>query len=768
MTTQSSPVITDMKVIPVAGHDSMLLNIGGAHNAYFTRNIVVLTDNAGHTGIGEAPGGEVIYQTLVGAIPMVLGQEVARLNKVVQQVHKGNQAADFDTFGKGAWTFELRVNAVAALEAALLDLLGQALNVPVCELLGPGKQRDAITVLGYLFYIGDRTKTDLPYLENTPGNHEWYQLRHQKAMNSEAVVRLAEASQDRYGFKDFKLKGGVLPGEQEIDTVRALKKRFPDARITVDPNGAWLLDEAISLCKGLNDVLTQSPSAGFELLRFGRVINTEHETLIPANAPLWRTVSYPGGQGVINLAADVVTKFSDGDFPHWSGWRLVDDDADSNSQCNSVILRGGGFTDFRQMICHFPLEWCNTGIEARYGWLKEGVIQERQENEANSDLSLGTDYYRPNNVEYNTTGDSHGESPQSAISEMPDLSYEQSNAYENAVRVLLLGEEDWQTLVKHIKALCFDTSSIAEGRVWHFNPGEFIKHFRKCGWVDKAILKRIFASGTNDRDRAVIEQKVDIYGTAINIVMNKYIMNSPLRRAHFLGQGAVESSRLRSMQEKSQYQTVDENGRPVGGGIVPDSLRDENSDLGHWYGAIETEVDGYFSGVKYNSGGGRIAGSYDWILGNCDTEDAQKFRGRGFKQLTGRSNYAEYWVYRAWIDTNSFTAKWWEDPLWRLHDRRRLTRIPANIEEPHRVTRSEYNCIDTGGFFIVKTVDRRGTRSSITRAMDQDSEVIHLNNTTIDTTDEQTIRSVSRAINGGENGLPDRITFTRAAKKVLI
>ncbi|SUX71000.1 glucarate dehydratase-related protein [Citrobacter freundii] len=125
MTTQSSPIITDMKVIPVAGHDSMLLNIGGAHNAYFTRNIVVLTDNAGNTGVGEAPGGEVIYQTLVDAIPHVLGQEVARLNKVVQQVHKGNQAADFDTFGKGAWTFELRVNAVAALEAALLDPAGQ-------------------------------------------------------------------------------------------------------------------------------------------------------------------------------------------------------------------------------------------------------------------------------------------------------------------------------------------------------------------------------------------------------------------------------------------------------------------------------------------------------------------------------------------------------------------------------------------------------------------------------------------------------------------
>jgi glucarate dehydratase-related protein len=109
----------------------------------------------------------VIYQTLVDAIPQVLGQEVARLNNVVQQV-QGNQAADLTPLAK-AWTFELRVNAVAALEAALLDLLGKALNVPVCELLGPGKQRDAVTVLGYLFYIGDRNKTDLPYLESTPG-----------------------------------------------------------------------------------------------------------------------------------------------------------------------------------------------------------------------------------------------------------------------------------------------------------------------------------------------------------------------------------------------------------------------------------------------------------------------------------------------------------------------------------------------------------------------------------------------------------------------
>lgn len=276
MTTQSSPVITDMQVIPVAGYDSMLLNIGGAHNACFTRNIVVLTDNAGHTGVGEAPGGETIYQTLVEAIPQVKGQQVARMNRLVQQVHKGNQSADFDTFGKGAWTFELRVNAVAALEAALLDLLGQCLGVPVAELLGPGKQRDEVTVLGYLFYLGDRRKTDLPYLTGENASHDWYHLRHQEALDSAAVVRLAEAAQDKYGFKDFKLKGGVLPGEQEIETATALKKRFPDARITVDPNGAWLLDEAIGLCKGMQDVLTYAEDpCGAEQGYSGREVMAE-------------------------------------------------------------------------------------------------------------------------------------------------------------------------------------------------------------------------------------------------------------------------------------------------------------------------------------------------------------------------------------------------------------------------------------------------------------------------------------------------------------
>lgn len=250
------PIITEMTVIPVAGFDSMLMNVGGAHSPYFTRNIVILKDSAGHVGVGEAPGGDTIMNALIEAIPHVEGQPISILNRIVNDMHSGYLDADYDTFGRGAWTFELRVNAVAALEAALLDLMGQFLNVPVAELLGSGKQRDEVTVLGYLFYIGDDKIADLPYQAPVTGKHDWYRIRREEAMSTEKVVELAAAAKDLYGFKDFKLKGGVFEGATEIETVVALKKQFPDARITIDPNGCWLLNDAIELCKDMHDVLT--------------------------------------------------------------------------------------------------------------------------------------------------------------------------------------------------------------------------------------------------------------------------------------------------------------------------------------------------------------------------------------------------------------------------------------------------------------------------------------------------------------------------------
>ena len=252
---RESPLVTEMSVIPVAGHDSMLLNLSGAHGPFFTRNVVILKDNAGNTGVGEVPGGARIRQTLEDARPLVIGRSIGMYNNVLNGVRK--RFADCDAGGRGTQTFDLRttVHAVTAIEAALLDLLGHFLGVPVAALLGEGQQRNAVETLGYLFYIGDRNKTDLPYLSEPHSNDEWLRLRHEVALTSEAMVRLAEAAHARYGFNNFKLKGGVLHGEQEMAAVAALAERFPEARITLDPNGAWSLAEAIRLCRRQQGVL---------------------------------------------------------------------------------------------------------------------------------------------------------------------------------------------------------------------------------------------------------------------------------------------------------------------------------------------------------------------------------------------------------------------------------------------------------------------------------------------------------------------------------
>ncbi|MYZ43599.1 glucarate dehydratase [Schauerella aestuarii] len=251
----AAPVVVDMQVIPVAGHDSMLLNLSGAHGPFFTRNIVILKDSAGHTGVGEVPGGEAIRTTLEQARDLILNQSIGAYQRLLHRVR--TRFADRDTAGRGNQTFDLRttVHVVTALESALLDLLGQHLGVTVAELLGEGQQRDAVEMLGYLFYVGDRRATDLAYRSEDDADSDWFRLRHEKALTPDAIVALAHAARERYGFNDFKLKGGVLRGEEEIDAIHALHDAFPDARITLDPNGGWLLKDAIRLCKDMGGIM---------------------------------------------------------------------------------------------------------------------------------------------------------------------------------------------------------------------------------------------------------------------------------------------------------------------------------------------------------------------------------------------------------------------------------------------------------------------------------------------------------------------------------
>jgi glucarate dehydratase len=254
----------------------MLLNLSGAHAPFFTRNLVILTDDAGHTGAGEVPGGERIRQVLEQASSAIVGQKIAAYNEVLSTIRR--RFADRDAAGRGSQTFDLRttVHAVTAVESALLDLFGQFLGLPVAALLGEGRQRSSVPVLGYLFFVGDRRKTRLAYAGEPDAGDPWLRLRHDEALNTAAVLRLAEAAQARYGFHDFKLKGGVLAGTQEMETVTALAERFPQARITLDPNGAWSLSEAIALCSGKQHVLAYAEDpCGAEQGFSGREIMAE-------------------------------------------------------------------------------------------------------------------------------------------------------------------------------------------------------------------------------------------------------------------------------------------------------------------------------------------------------------------------------------------------------------------------------------------------------------------------------------------------------------
>lgn len=252
----------------------------------------------------------------------------------------------------------------------------------------------------------------------------------------------------------------------------------------------------------------ESPSAGFELLRFGRVNNTEHETLAPADAPLWMTVNYPGGKGMVNLADANIKKFSDADFPHWTGWQLVDDDADSNSQCSSAIIRklqedGEYNNQCGKLICHFPFEWEKSTIDTRFSWLK-----------------TGDDKRAP------------------------------------------MTEADYAKFKAHAEALCFDSGTLGSGRLWHFEPKVIINHLRNCSWLSFFEMKQIVPShalrqsGRNRYAWEAINTNLRESGSILsnqisnlNYAMRKYCINTSFRIACFLGNAIQETGWLSTLHE---------------------------------------------------------------------------------------------------------------------------------------------------------------------------------------------------------------------------
>jgi len=260
-----TPVITATRVVPVAGHDSMLLNLAGAHGPHFIRILVLLTSSEGRVGAGEIPGCEATLRGLVESTQLVLGTALGDFQNTLNTIRRlvcGQTISQYRPYTsietdplQPHWASLRLENVITAVEAALLDLLGQHMGVPLCQLLGNGQQRTTVPINACLFYIGDSTWTTLSYARHA-ARDDWYGARQRVTLTPTALADQADAAANRYGFKHFKLNGGVMSPEQEMAALAVIGRRHPSASLAVDPNGAWSCVAAIELCNEYGTLLS--------------------------------------------------------------------------------------------------------------------------------------------------------------------------------------------------------------------------------------------------------------------------------------------------------------------------------------------------------------------------------------------------------------------------------------------------------------------------------------------------------------------------------
>ena len=290
-------------------------------------------------------------------------------------------------------------------------------------------------------------------------------------------------------------------------------------------------------------------------------------------------------------------------------------------------------------------------------------------------------------------------------------------------------EKAWERFTQHVLALKWwdslaGTCGLASSTVWHFHPLAFIEHFRKCHWLSKEELATVYPDSVYPaKALKEIEKTPDsvreTYRNELNSVLYKYGINSPARQSHFLGQGAVESLCLALTLEGAA-----------------------NFAKNPKHASFQSEADGFY--VPSDS-----TNYFSYLenrLGDIEAGDGSKFRGRGMKQLTGRENYGKYWVYRGWLDETTFKKKWWSPS--------KPSDAP-NIPDPQRLSVDSYNAIDAGGWYWEAGAYSAGYMT-INRFVT--SEIIS----------EEMVRKVTRAINGGYNGIDDRFTHTSRIAKVLM
>lgn len=312
--------IRDMVVTPVAIADAPLRNSVGIHEPYANRIVVELVGEDGISGFGEAAFSTRTWEDLQALREDIIGLDALGLNAILHVVGSRLGSPEDASVDPVFRNFDLtpsRQNSAiartcSAIEVAALDLVGRAWGVPVCDLLG-GRVRDAVPFSAYLFYKhgggggeGDDARQDI----------------YGEAMTPDAIVVQARQMIGDYGFRSIKLKGGVLPPNDEIATIHALRDAFgPDMPLRVDPNCAWSVDTSLRVGTELATTLEyfEDPTpgiAGMAAVRSG-LLQRGIDMPLATNMCVTGFGDVPGA-----IATDAVQVIL-GDHHYWGGLRAV-------------------------------------------------------------------------------------------------------------------------------------------------------------------------------------------------------------------------------------------------------------------------------------------------------------------------------------------------------------------------------------------------------------------------------------------------------------
>ena len=259
--------IVDYRVTPIAFGDPPLRAASGLHAPWALRTIVEVVSEDGISGVSETHGGSAVVEDLLAVGDLVVGRDPFQLAELEHVLVAGRTGAIGSAAGPALWEGRLSSpqRTFGAIEVAFLDLIGKALDRPVCDLLG-GRVRDRVPYSAYLFYKHRGAGGALGF-EVDPSATGWEAARQREALDAPSLVEQAQAMVQAFGFGSIKLKAGVLPPEEEVRTIKLLREAFgPTVPLRIDPNTAWSLETSLRYAPELEGLLEyyEDPVAGKE------------------------------------------------------------------------------------------------------------------------------------------------------------------------------------------------------------------------------------------------------------------------------------------------------------------------------------------------------------------------------------------------------------------------------------------------------------------------------------------------------------------------